>query len=84
MNPAELYQPRGVPDHGIGVRVDCAPVVDRKLDAVREHRTQTGDTEEHIGTEEEQRRALVWETHVIAWPPRRQGEAVLGDVFEGL
>jgi LmbE family N-acetylglucosaminyl deacetylase len=84
LDPTQLYQPRGVPDEEIGVQVDCTPVIDRKLAAVREHATQAGDDDEAMGSEEDRRRAFSIETHVIAWPRRTPGDAVLGDVFEGL
>jgi LmbE family N-acetylglucosaminyl deacetylase len=45
-DPTEPFQPRGVPDERIGVRVDCSSVYRRKLDALREHRTQAQDLEE--------------------------------------
>lgn len=82
MDPTQLYQPRGVSDGTIGVLVDCGPVVDRKLAALQEHRTQAGDMEDMH--EEERRMALAFESHVIAWPERTAGDAVLTDVFEGL
>ena len=81
MDPTQLYQPRGVPDAEVRVSIDCGPVVDRKLAALVEHRTQAGDMEEM--EEEERRMALASESHVIAWPPHGSGP-VLADVFEGL
>jgi LmbE family N-acetylglucosaminyl deacetylase len=84
MDPTRMYQPRGVPDAQIGVRVDCTTVIDQKMAAFREHATQAGDAEERLGSEEDRRRAFGFETHVIAWPPRRPGDPVLADVFEGL
>ncbi|HTG47487.1 MAG TPA: PIG-L family deacetylase [Actinomycetota bacterium] len=82
IDPTQMFQPRGVPDDTIGVEVDCTSVVDRKLAALREHRTQAGDT----GTfdEGDLREALAREQHVIAWPPTPPGTPPLGDVFEGL
>ena len=82
MDPTQLYQPRGAPDETIGVVIDCTPVVDRKLAALEEHRTQAGDMEDM--QEEERRMALAAESHVIAWPERAPGAAVVADVFEGL
>ena len=86
MDPTRLYHPRGVPDEQIGVHVDCTPVIDRKMAAVREHATQAGDDDEGEGgmSEEDRRRAFSFETHVIAWPPRDPGDPVLRDAFEGL
>jgi len=81
LDPAQPFVPRGVPDETIGVRVDCSSVYDRKLEALRAHKTQ-GEMEdipfdlwpEILGTE----------TFVLAWPGRGPGEPVLADVFEGL
>lgn len=82
MDGTQMYQPRGVPDATIGVLVDCEAVVDRKLAALEEHRTQAGDMEDMH--EEERRMALAFESHAIAWPERRAGDVVLSDVFEEL
>jgi N-acetyl-1-D-myo-inositol-2-amino-2-deoxy-alpha-D-glucopyranoside deacetylase len=82
MDPTQLYQPRGVPDEEVGVLIDCTPVVDRKLAALEEHRTQAGDMEDM--QEEERRMALAAESHVIAWPERGPEDPVLTDVFQGL
>lgn len=82
-DPTQLYHPRGVPDETIGVIVDCGPVVERKLAALLEHRTQADDIGEEM-SEGEQRAALGRETFVIAWPPCEPGAPVLTDVFEGL
>ncbi|MEO8477252.1 MAG: PIG-L family deacetylase [Actinomycetota bacterium] len=82
IDPTQLYQPRGVPDETIGVRVDCSSVVDRKLAALAEHATQAGEMGD-MG-EEERRMALARESHVIAWPERPPGDPVSVDVFDGL
>jgi LmbE family N-acetylglucosaminyl deacetylase len=68
-----------VPDETIGVEVDCSAVVDRKRAAIAEHRTQANDLSEDLENE-----FFRTEPHVIAWPERRRGADVLGDVFEGL
>jgi LmbE family N-acetylglucosaminyl deacetylase len=81
-DPAELYQPRGVPDETIGLRVDTSIVADRVMTALREHRTQADDVSRL--SEEEQLQALGREHGVIAWPPRDPGSPVLGSVFEGV
>ncbi len=81
IDPAEPFQPRGVRDDTIGVAVDCSPVYERKLEALREHRTQ-GELEgvpfdlwpEILGSE----------SFVMAFPERAPGEPVLRDPFEGL
>ena len=83
LDPTQPLVPRGVPDRAIGVSVDCADVFDRKVEALRCHRTQ-GEMEdipydlwpEVLGREEFQ----------IAWPEaeRPAVPVVLRDVFEGL
>jgi LmbE family N-acetylglucosaminyl deacetylase len=81
-DPAELYQPHGVPDDTIGLRVDTSSVAPRVLVALREHATQANDWNEL--TDHEQVRALSLEHGVVAWPPRDPGSPVLTSVFEGL
>jgi N-acetyl-1-D-myo-inositol-2-amino-2-deoxy-alpha-D-glucopyranoside deacetylase len=81
-DPTEPFQPRGVPDERIGVRVDCSSVVKRKLDALREHRTQAQDLEEF--PQDLWPEFLSRETFTIAWPERDVVADPLGDVFEGL
>ena len=74
--------PAACPTTRWGSSIDCGPVVDRKLAALEEHRTQAGDMEDM--EEEERRMALASESHVIAWPPHDARDPVLVDVFEGL
>jgi LmbE family N-acetylglucosaminyl deacetylase len=81
-DPTALYQPHGVPDDQIGLRVDTSPVAPRVMAALREHATQANDWNEL--TDDEQVRALGLEHGVVAWPPREPGAPVLGSVFEGL
>lgn len=81
IDPAQPFHPRGVPDETIGVRVDCSAAYERKLAALREHRTQ-GELEgfpfdlwpEILGVE----------AFVVAHPERTPGSPVARDVFEGL
>jgi LmbE family N-acetylglucosaminyl deacetylase len=81
LDPSQPYVPRGVSDELIGVTVDCADAYDRKLEALRCHKTQ-GEMEdipfdlwhEILGTE----------TFVLAWPERAPDDPVLSDVLEGL
>jgi LmbE family N-acetylglucosaminyl deacetylase len=82
MDPTQLYQPRGVPDREVGVLIDCGPVVERKLRALEEHRTQAGEMEDL--QDEERRMALASESHVIAWPAGDPADPLLTDVFEGI
>jgi LmbE family N-acetylglucosaminyl deacetylase len=81
-DPSEPFQPRGVPDSAIGVRVDCSGVIKRKLAALREHRTQAQDLDEF--PQDLWPEVLSSETFVAGWPQRRDGDPVLSDVFEGL
>lgn len=81
IDPTQPFQPRGVPDETIGISVDCRAVWERKLDALREHRTQ-GEMEDIPF--DLYPVMLGWEEYVVAWPERRPGDPVLGDVFEGL
>jgi LmbE family N-acetylglucosaminyl deacetylase len=81
IDPTQEFQPRGVPDEAIGVAVDCAAVYERKLQALRCHRTQAEleDVPFELWPE-----MLAVETFVLAYPERAAGQAVLRDVFEGL
>ena len=81
-DPNEPFQPRGVPDETIGVRVDCAGVYKRKLAALREHRTQAQDLEEF--PQDLWPEVLSVETFVIAWPVRERRGPLLSDMFEAL
>jgi len=81
MDPTQPFQPRGVPDETVGVTVDGQAVWERKLEALREHRTQ-GEMEDIPF--DMYPLVLGWEEYVIAWPERPPGAPVLGDVFEGL
>jgi LmbE family N-acetylglucosaminyl deacetylase len=81
IDPSQPFQPRGVPDEAIGVLVDCSAVSERKLEALREHRTQ-GELEDvpyDLWPE-----ILDSEAFVLAFPERTPGEPVLRDLFEGL
>ena len=80
-DPTQPFQPRGVPDERFGVRVDCSSQYERKLEALRRHRTQ-GEMQDVpfdlwptlLGEED----------FVQAWPERSPADPVLRDVFEGL
>ncbi|HEX6230254.1 MAG TPA: PIG-L family deacetylase [Actinomycetota bacterium] len=80
-DPTQPFQPRGLPDETVGVVVDCSAAYDRKLEALREHRTQ-GELEDVPFD--------VWpdvlgsESFVIAFPDTDAGGPPLRDVFEGL
>lgn len=77
------FVPRGVPDEQVHVRVDIAPVADRKVAALVAHRTQPSalrDLPEALRP-----RGFRYEWLAQAWPARedRRGEWAT-DPFEGL
>jgi LmbE family N-acetylglucosaminyl deacetylase len=63
----DLDMPRGVPDHTITAIVDCRSVFDRKMRALRAHRTQTPALE--LLPEPVRKEHLSRECFVQAWPP---------------
>ncbi len=81
LDPLQPLAPRGVPTARVGVVVDCSPVLQRKVEALRCHRTQ-GELEDLpyelwpvvLGREEFE----------IAFPERPPGAPVLRDVLEGI
>jgi N-acetyl-1-D-myo-inositol-2-amino-2-deoxy-alpha-D-glucopyranoside deacetylase len=82
LDPTQPFVPRGVSDARIGVSVDCSTVSDRKLEALRCHRSQS---------EMEDLPFDLWpavlghEDFEIAWPERDGADRpVLRDLFEGL
>jgi LmbE family N-acetylglucosaminyl deacetylase len=81
MDPTQPFMPRGVPDAAIGARVDVTPAYERKLEAIRCHKTQAelDDVPFDLWPE-----MLSTESYVVAWPERRPRDPVLGDLFEGL
>jgi len=81
IDPTQEFRPRGVPDEAIGVVVDCSAVFDRKLEALRRHRTQAELEDVPF---EMWRELLATEAFVLAFPEREDGAPALGDVFEGL
>jgi LmbE family N-acetylglucosaminyl deacetylase len=83
MDPAQLYQPRGMPDASLGFVVDTRSVAQRIVDALREHRTQASDFEELLS--DEGRLQAASQAHgIVAWPPWEPGDAVITDAFAGL
>ncbi|HJY32766.1 MAG TPA: PIG-L family deacetylase [Actinomycetota bacterium] len=81
MDPAQPFMPRGVPDVAIGARVDASGVYERKLEAIRCHRTQAELEDVPFDLWPEM---LSIEAFVVAWPERRPRDPVLADVLEGL
>jgi LmbE family N-acetylglucosaminyl deacetylase len=81
IDETQPFQPRGTPDERFGVVVDGTSVYDRKLAALREHRTQAELQDVPMDLWPE---ILRTEAFVIAWPEREPGAPLLADVFEGL
>lgn len=75
------FQPRAIADERFGIVVDGSAVYERKLAALREHRTQAELEEVPM---ELWPAMLATEAFVIAWPERSSGAPLLHDVFEGL
>jgi LmbE family N-acetylglucosaminyl deacetylase len=82
--PTRLYHLRGTPDELIGVDVRTSAVGDRLLAGLREHRSQAHVLMPAAVADADFRRASTHETHVVVWPPRRSGDGVLTDIFDGL
>ena len=81
IDPTQEFQPRGVPDEEIGVLVDGASVYERKIEALRCHRTQAELEDLPF---EMWRQVLETEAFVLAFPEREPGAPPLPDVLEGL
>jgi LmbE family N-acetylglucosaminyl deacetylase len=81
MDPTQPYMPRGVSDEAIGVRVDGSSVYERKLEAIRCHKTQAELEDVPFDLWPEM---LSTESFVVAWPERRPRDPFLSDLFEGL
>jgi LmbE family N-acetylglucosaminyl deacetylase len=81
LDPTQPFVPRGVPDETVGVVVDCMPAYERKLEALRRHKTQ-GELEDV--PYEFWPEVVGLETFVQAWPEWVPGDPVLADVFEEL
>lgn len=81
IDPTQELQPRGVPDATVGVLVDCTGTYERKVEALRHHRTQAELADVPF---ELWRDLLATEAFVLAFPEREPGGPVLHDVFEDL
>ena len=81
MDPTQPFVPRGVPDGAIGARVDVSTAFERKVEAIRCHKTQAelDDVPFDLWPE-----MLSTEAFVVAWPERRPRDPILADLFEGL
>ena len=78
IDSTQPFMPRPVPDEEIGVRVDCSGVLDRKLEALRAHKTQSELEDvpfdlwpDMLGTE----------AFVVALPERSPGDPVATDLL---
>ena len=81
MDPTQPFVPRGVPDGAIGARIDVSSMYERKVEAIRAHKTQAelDDVPFDLWPE-----MLSTEAFVVAWPERRPRDPILADLFEGL
>lgn len=81
IDSTQPYQPRGVPDESVGMIVDCSNVYDRKLDALRAHRTQAElqDVPFEVWPE-----ILATEAFVVGFPESHSGGPALTGLFDGL
>jgi len=82
-DPAQTYQPRGVPDDDIACSVDLRAQVPIVTAAFREHRTQwVAPWTEHTERDWDSSAGAL---HLVqAWPPRPTSDARLADPFEGI
>lgn len=78
IDSTQPFMPRGVPDEEVGVLVDCSEAFERKLEALRCHRTQA---------EMEDVPFDLWpgllgtEAFVVAWPERSRGGPMATDLL---
>ena len=79
-DPTQPFQPRGIPDRLVAVEVDTSAVWRRRMEALREHRTQS-----ETAMDEDMAEAILSAEHFSqAFPGRPPGAARLTDIFEGL
>jgi LmbE family N-acetylglucosaminyl deacetylase len=81
MDPTQPFVPRGIPDVEVGTRVDVSGAFDRKVEAIRCHKTQAELEDVPFDLWPEM---LSTESFVMAWPERRPRDPILSDLFEGL
>jgi LmbE family N-acetylglucosaminyl deacetylase len=72
------FVPRGVPDDEVGVRVDCSAAYERKLEALRCHRTQSEMEDVPFDLWPD---LLGTEAFVVAWPRRSPSDHVATDLL---
>ena len=78
IDSAQPFMPRGVADDEIGVRVDGSESYERKLEALRCHRTQAEMEDVPFDLWPE---LLGTEAFVVAWPDRPRGDPVATDLL---
>ena len=78
IDSTQPFMPRGVPDEEIGVRVDCSPAYERKLEALRCHRTQAEMEDVPFDLWPD---LLGTEAFVVAWPEPRPADPVATDLL---
>jgi LmbE family N-acetylglucosaminyl deacetylase len=78
IDSTQPFMPRGVPDEDIGVRVDCSAAYERKLEALRCHRTQAEMEDVPFDLWPD---LLGTEAFVVAWPERSPGDPVVDDLL---
>jgi LmbE family N-acetylglucosaminyl deacetylase len=78
IDSTQPFMPRGVPDDEIGARVDCSAAYERKLEALRSHRTQAEMEDVPFDLWPD---LLGTEAFVVAWPERSRGDPVATDLL---
>jgi LmbE family N-acetylglucosaminyl deacetylase len=78
IDSTQPFMPRGIPDEEIGVRVDCSDAYERKLEALRCHRTQAEMQDVPFDLWPE---LLGTEAFVVAWPSRTAAGPVSTDLL---
>jgi LmbE family N-acetylglucosaminyl deacetylase len=78
IDSTQPFMPRPVPDEEIGVRVDCSGVLDRKLEALRAHKTQSELEDLPFDLWPD---LLATEAFVVALPERSPGDPVATDLL---
>jgi LmbE family N-acetylglucosaminyl deacetylase len=78
IDSAQPFMPRGVPDDEIGVRVDCSAAFERKIEALRCHRTQAEMEDVPFDLWPD---LLGTEAFVVSWPERSPDDPVATDLL---
>ncbi len=78
IDSTQPFMPRAVPDGRIGIAVDCSAVYERKLEALRCHRTQAEMEDVPFDLWPD---LLGTEAFVVAWPERSTGDPVGTDLL---